>query len=146
MRKTFLFLTLIAALTFTLASDVSAEIPDKTPKTPITSLSPAEKKELEQLGAVPYLLQSVGEIKGELRTFKEQVNKRFDDLKHEIDKRFEQVDKRFERIEEKLDRMEESIRHIEEYMITLLLSVIGIFLGVLIWDRWTFVSRAKRSV
>ncbi|MFX4303651.1 hypothetical protein ACOJUR_15520 [Alicyclobacillus tolerans] len=44
--------------------------------------------------------QRIDDLRGELTSFKDDVNKRFD----LIDKRFESIDKRFESIEEKLDK------------------------------------------
>ena len=62
------------------------------------------------------LLRDVAEIKATLRTFMEQVDKRFE----QIDKRFEQVDKRF-------DDMFNFLWILTGIFTTLTASVIGFF-------------------
>lgn len=71
----------------------------------------------------------------------EQVDKRLSDFKDSVDKRFEQVDQRFEQVDKRLEFM-------QDLMIAMLAvfgSLCGVFVGLLLWDRKTFMERAKES-
>ncbi|WP_461828982.1 hypothetical protein, partial [Aquifex sp.] len=117
------------------------------------SLSPSEEKQL---------IKDIAEIKATLKTFMEQVDKRFE----QIDKRFEQVDKRFEDMNRRIDelrqdmnaRFEQVNRQFEqvnrqfEQLYTFLWIITGIFttltlsvIGFAWWDRRTIIRKAKEE-
>ncbi len=76
------------------------------------------------------LLRDVAEIKATLKTFMEQVDKRFE----QIDKRFEQVDKRF-------DDMFNFLWILTGIFTTLTASVIAFAW----WDRRTIIRKAREE-
>ena len=102
-------------------------------------LSPAEEKQL---------IKDVAEIKATLKTFMEQVDKRFE----QIDKRFEQVDKRFEDINKRIDELRQDMNARFEQLYTFLWIITGIFttltlsvIGFAWWDRRTIIRKAKEE-
>jgi len=69
------------------------------------------------------------------------VNKRFEEMREDTNKRFEQVDKRFEQIDKRI-----------EDLITFLWILAGIFTALVVaviafayWDRRTIIRRAKEE-
>ncbi len=76
------------------------------------------------------LIKDIAEIKATLKTFMEQVDKRFE----QIDKRFEQVDKRF-------DDMFNFLWILTGIFTTLTASVIAFAW----WDRRTIIRKAKEE-
>ncbi len=109
-------------------------------------LSPSEERQL---------LKDVAEIKATLRTFMEQVDKRFEQVDRRIselredmnerfrqmDKRFEQVDKRFEQVNRELDRLVNIMVGVFAGQIALVVAVIGFAW----WDRRTIIRKAKEE-
>ena len=102
-------------------------------------LSPAEEKQL---------IKDVAEIKATLKTFMEQVDKRFE----QIDKRFEQVDKRFEDINKRIDELRQDMNARFEQLYTFLWIITGIFttltlsvIGFAWWDRRTIIRKAREE-
>ena len=81
-------------------------------------LTPAEERQL---------LRDIAEIKATLKTFMEQV-----------DKRFEQVDKRFEQVNRELDRLVNIIVGVFAGQIAL----VGAVIGFAWWDRRTVIRKA----
>ena len=81
------------------------------------------------------LLKDVAEIKATLRTFMEQVDKRFE----QIDKRFEQVDKRFEQVNNRFNDMFNFLWILTGIFTTLTASVIAFAW----WDRRTIIRKAR---
>ncbi len=77
-----------------------------------------------------------------LKVFMEQTDKRFEELREDINKRFEQVDKRFEQINRELDRLINIMIGIFAGQIALVVAVIGFAY----WDRRTIVRKAKEEV
>jgi rubrerythrin len=69
------------------------------------------------------------------------VNKRFEEMREDTNKRFEQVDKRFEQIDKRIDQL-----------ITFLWILAGIFTALVVaviafayWDKRTIIRRAKEE-
>lgn len=114
---------------------------------PVYSMTPAEEK---------LLFQTLGEIKGEIRqinkrleeldkkvsTVEERLNRRIDDLRNDMNARFEQVDKRFEQVDKRFEQMFKFL----VLLATGMFGLIGVFAGLLIWDRRTMIGEAKRQV
>jgi hypothetical protein len=87
-------------------------------------------------------------LEATLQTFMQQVDKRFE----QVDKRFEQVDKRFEQMDKRIDDLREDMNKRFEQMMTFLWILAGIFtalvaavIGFAYWDRRTIIRRAKEE-
>ena len=101
------------------------------------------------------LIKDIAEIKATLKTFMEQVDKRFE----QIDKRFEQVDKRFEDMNRRIDELRqdmnarfEQVNRQFEQLYTFLWIITGIFttltlsvIGFAWWDRRTIIRKAREE-
>lgn len=96
------------------------------------SLTPSEEKQL---------LRDITEIKATLKTFMEQTDKRFKELREDMNKRFEQVDKRFEQVNRELDRLVNIMVGIFAGQIALVVAVIGFAY----WDRRTIIRKARED-
>ncbi len=119
------------------------------------------------------LFQTLGEIKGELKQINRRIedvnkrmedinkriedinkriddtNRRIDDLRSEVNKRFELVDEKFEQIDKRFEEVNERFKEFFGYIRLMLIGtfgLIGIFVGLLIWDRKTAMKEAKREV
>lgn len=64
-----------------------------------------------------------------------QTNKRIEDLREDMNKRFEQVDKRFEQVDKRFEQVEKRFEFIQLLLIALLGVVIGGTLYNIIQDR-----------
>ena len=94
-----------------------------------------------------------------LQTFMQQVDKRFEqmdkrieDLREDMNKRFEQVDKRFEQVDKRFEELREDNNKRFDQMMTFLWILAGIFtalvaavIGFAYWDRRTIIRRAKEE-
>jgi len=87
-------------------------------------------------------------LEATLQTFMQQVDKRFE----QVDKRFEQVDKRFEQMDKRIDDLREDMNKRFEQMMTFLWILAGIFtalvaavIGFAYWDRRTIIRKAKEE-
>ena len=76
-----------------------------------------------------------------LQVFMDQTNKRFDELRADMNARFEQIDKRFKQIDKRF-----------EDMMTFLWMLVGIFtammlgtIGFAYWDRRTSIRKAREG-
>ena len=103
------------------------------------SLTPSEERQL---------LRDIAEIKATLKTFMEQVDKRFEqvdkriaELREDMNERFKQVDKRFEQVNRELDRLTSIMLGIFGGQIALVAAVIGFAW----WDRRTVIRKAKEE-
>jgi len=70
----------------------------------------------------------------------------------QVDKRFEQVDKRFEQMDKRIDDLREDMNKRFEQMMTFLWILAGIFtalvaavIGFAYWDRRTIIRKAKEE-
>ncbi len=77
---------------------------------------------------------------------KREMDLRFEALHREIDKRFEQVDKRFEQVDKRFEQINKQF----EQMLTFLWILAGIFttltavvIGFAYWDRRTIIRQAR---
>ncbi len=111
------------------------------------------------------VLAEIKEMKGELR----QIDKRIDDLRSEmnarfeqIDKRFEQVDKRFEQIDKRFEQVDRRFEQVDKrfeqvdrrfaeqmtywgWIIAGMFSLLAVFVALLLWDRRTAVRAAIKE-
>jgi len=85
-----------------------------------------------------------------LQVFMQQVDKRFEELRADVDRRFEQVDKRFVELREDMNKRFEQVDKRFEELITFMWILAGIFtaltvavIGFAYWDRRTIIQRAK---
>ena len=109
------------------------------------SLTPSEERQL---------LRDIAEIKATLKTFMEQTDRRFKELREDmnerfrqvdkritelredmnerfkqIDKRFEQVDKRFEQIDKRFEQVDKRFEQINRELDRLVNIIVGVFAG-----------------
>ena len=123
-------------------------------------LTPSEERQL---------LRDIAEIKATLKTFMEQTNKRFEELREDmnerfrqidkrfeqVDKRFEQIDKRFEQIDKRFEQVDKRFEQVNRELDRLVNIIVGVFAGQISlvvavigfawWDRRTIVRKAKEE-
>ncbi|WP_461829876.1 hypothetical protein [Aquifex sp.] len=90
-----------------------------------------------------------------LKIFMEQTNKRFEELRQDMNARFEQIDKRFEQIDkrfEQIDKRFEQVNNRFNDMFNFLWILTGIFttltasvIAFAWWDRKTIIRKAKQE-
>jgi chromosome segregation ATPase len=84
----------------------------------------------------------VERIQNDLSAFRVEVGKRFDDMKSDVDRRFEQVDKRFEQVDKRfeqiiasIDKLTDKLDHRDErqrnftlrmFTISITISILGV--------------------
>jgi hypothetical protein len=75
----------------------------------------------------------IDDLRGDLKDFRSDVEKRFDAIKLDMDKRFEQVDKRFEQVIASIDRLGDKLEHRDEKQraFTLRMFTIAISISIL---------------
>ena len=78
-------------------------------------------------------------LEATLKTFMEQVDKRFSDLRSDMNKRFEQVDKRFEQV----DRRFEQMTNFLWMLVAIFTALTAANIGFAYWDRRTIIRRAR---
>ena len=85
-------------------------------------------------------------VEATLKVFMEQTNKRFAELREDMNKRFEQIDKRFEQIDKRFEQVDKRF----EQMMTFLWMIVAIFttltgtvIGFAYWDRRTIIRKAR---
>jgi len=109
------------------------------------------------------ILKDIAEIKATLKTFMEQTdrrfeelrkdtNKRFEELREDMNKRFEQVDNRFEDVNNRIIELREDINKRFEQLYTFLWIITGIFttltasvIAFAWWDRRTIIRKTKEE-
>ncbi len=98
------------------------------------------------------------------------IDKRFEQMQHEIDKRFEQIDKRFEQVDKRFEQIDKRFEQIDkrfeqvdrrfddmnkkfEMIINLIMAIVGAFaaivavaIGFAIWDRRTMTRPFEDKV
>ena len=96
-------------------------------------------------------------LEATLKTFMEQVDRRFEqvdkriaDLRADMNKRFEQVDKRFEQVDRRISDLRIDMNRRFEQMTDFLWIIVGIFtaltavvIGFAYWDRRTIIRKAR---
>ena len=101
-----------------------------------------------------------------LRVFMEQTNKRFEDLRNDMNKRFEQMDrritelredmnKRFEQVDKRFEQVDKRFEQINNELNRLVNIMVGIFagqialvvavIGFAYWDRRTIIRKARED-
>ncbi len=68
------------------------------------------------------------------------LDKRFDDLRYDLNKRFESVDKRFESIDKRFDKLEADLKCFLYWGFGILFSGMFILVGFILWDRRTTLA------
>ena len=81
------------------------------------------------------------ELREDMNNRSEQMDKRFVELGEDMNKRFEQVDKRFEQVDKRFEQMMDTLQLIAGIFIALTLGVIGFAY----WDRRTIIRKAKKE-
>ncbi len=90
-------------------------------------------------------------LEATLKVFMEQTDKRFAELRDDMNKRFEQVDKRFEQIDKRFEQIDKRFEQVDkrfEQMMEFLWMLVGIFttltattIGFAYWDRRTIIKK-----
>ncbi len=78
----------------------------------------------------------------------EDMNRRFEELREDMNKRFEDMNKRFEDMNKRFEDMNKRIEGLIKLMGWIILGMfglIGVLIGLLIWDRRTAVSVAVKE-
>jgi hypothetical protein len=73
--------------------------------------------------------------------FMQQVDKRFEELRSDMNSRFEQVDKRFEQVDKRFEQMTNMFYALSAIFTSLFVAVFGFAW----WDRRTVLTSAKRA-
>ncbi len=89
-----------------------------------------------------HMQDQINRLQGDLKDFRNDVDKRFDAVKSDMDRRFEQVDKRFEQVDRRfeeiiasIDRLGDKLEHRDEkqraftlrmFTIAISISIIGV--------------------
>ena len=81
------------------------------------------------------------------------LDKRFDDLRYDlnkrfesIDKRFESIDKRFESIDKRFDKLEADLKGFMYWGFGILFSGMFILVGFILWDRRTTLAPVVKEI
>ncbi len=104
------------------------------------SLTPSEEKQL---------LRDIAEIKATLRTFMEQTNKRFEELREDMNERFRQIDKRFEQMDGRFEQVNRELDRLVSIMVGVFagqIALVAVVIGFAWWDRRTIVRKAKEEI
>ena len=116
-------------------------------------LTPSEEKQL---------LKDIAEIKATLKTFMEQVDKRFEqvdrrfeqmdkrisELREDMNARFGQIDKRFEQIDKRFEQVNQELNRMVQVMVAIFagqFTLVGAVIAFAWWDRRTIIREAKRQ-
>jgi vacuolar-type H+-ATPase subunit H len=75
----------------------------------------------------------------------EQVDKRIEDLREDMNKRFEQVDKRFEELREDMNKRFEQMMTFLWILAGIFTALVAAVIGFAYWDRRTIIRRAKEE-
>ena len=100
-------------------------------------MTPAEEKKL---------FQDIAEIKATLKVFMEQTDKRFRDLREDINKRFEQVDKRFELVDKRFEDMNKRFDEMMNFLwilTAIFTTLTATVIGFAYWDRRTIIKKSR---
>jgi len=117
----------------------------------VFGMTPSEEKRL---------FQDISEIKATLKIFMEQTDKRFRELREDVNKRFELIDKRFEQVDKRFEdinrRFEDMNKRFEDVnkrfdeIINFLWILTAIFttltatvIGFAYWDRRTIIKKSR---
>ncbi|MBF0491134.1 MAG: hypothetical protein HQL15_11100 [Candidatus Omnitrophica bacterium] len=83
------------------------------------------------------------------------TNQRIDDMKADINKRFEQIDKRFEQVDKRFEQVDKRFEQVDKRFdqilaimlggFGVLFSGMGILIGFVLWDRRTALAPAIRK-
>jgi len=78
-------------------------------------------------------------LEATLKVFMQQVDKRFTELREDMNKRFEQVDKRFEQVDKRFEQMMNFLW----MLVGIFTTLTGVVIGFAYWDRRTIVRKAR---
>ncbi len=94
-----------------------------------------------------------------LRVFMEQTNKRFEDLRNDMNKRFEQMDrritelredmnKRFEQVDKRFEQINNELNRLVNIMVGIFAGQVALVVAVIgfaYWDRRTIIRKARED-
>ncbi len=78
-------------------------------------------------------------VEATLKVFMEQVDKRFAELREDMNKRFEQVDKRFEQVDKRFEQMMTFLW----ILVAIFTTLTAVVIGYAYWDRRTIIRKAR---
>ena len=100
----------------------------------------------QQVGFTQQDRERLIRLEATLKTFMEQVDRRFEqvdkriaDLRADMNKRFEQVDKRFEQV----DRRFEQVTNFLWMLVAIFTALTAANIGFAYWDRRTIIRKAR---
>ena len=103
------------------------------------TLTPSEERQL---------LRDIAEIKATLKTFMEQTNKRFEELREDMNERFRQVDRRFEQVDKRFEQVNRELDRLANIMVGIFggqIALVAAVIGFAWWDRKTVIRKAKEE-
>jgi predicted PurR-regulated permease PerM len=78
-------------------------------------------------------------LEATLKVFMEQVDKRFAELREDMNKRFEQIDKRFEQVDKRFEQMMTFLW----MLVAIFTTLTAVVIGFAYWDRRTIIRQAR---
>ena len=94
-------------------------------------------------------------LEATLKVFMEQTNRRFEELRADMNARFKQIDKRFEQVDKRFEQVDKRFEQVSkqfEQLYTFLWIITGIFttltavvIGFALWDRRSTIRRAREE-
>ncbi|GAB6163810.1 hypothetical protein JCM12298_29720 [Desulfothermus naphthae] len=100
-------------------------------------MTPSEEKKL---------FQDISEIKATLKIFMEQTDKRFRELREDVNKRFELIDKRFEQMDKRFEDMNRRFDQMMNFLwilTAIFTTLTATVIGVAYWDRRTIIKKSR---
>ena len=85
-------------------------------------------------------------LEATLKVFMQQVDKRFTELREDMNKRFEQVDKRFEQVDKRFEQVDKRFEQMMNFLwmlVGIFTTLTGVVIGFAYWDRRTIVRKAR---
>lgn len=82
------------------------------------------------------------ELREDMNKRFEQVDKRFVELREDMNKRFEQVDKRFEQVDKRFEQMMSFVW----ILAAIFAAIVSVTIGFALWDRRTMVRPFETKV
>ncbi len=85
-------------------------------------------------------------LEATLQVFMQQVDRRFEELREDMNKRFEQVDKRFERVDKRFEEVRSRFEQLTAFLwmlVAIFTSLTAVVIGFAYWDRRAIVRKAR---
>ncbi|GAB6163819.1 hypothetical protein JCM12298_29790 [Desulfothermus naphthae] len=103
----------------------------------VFGMTPSEEKKL---------FQDISEIKATLKIFMEQTDKRFRELREDVNKRFELIDKRFEQMDKRFEDVNKRFDEIINFLwilTAIFTTLTATVIGFAYLDRRTIIKKSR---